>query len=59
MMAIERIGPGLTAQTGMIGPMSTVSLGVWLLDEAFNVWIIAGTILVVSGVFWVTRAARV
>ena len=59
MMAIERIGPGLTAQTGMIGPMSTVSLGVMLLDEPFNGWIIAGTILVVSGVFWVTRAARV
>jgi len=59
MMAIERIGPGLTAQTGMIGPMSTVSLGVLLLDEPFNGWIIAGTILVVSGVFWVTRAARI
>ena len=59
MMAIERIGPGLTAQIGMIGPMSTVSMGVLLLDEPFNGWIIAGTILVVSGVFWVTRAARV
>jgi drug/metabolite transporter (DMT)-like permease len=59
MMAIERIGPDLTAQMGMIGPMSTVSWGVLLLDEPFNGWIIAGTILVVSGVFWVTRAARV
>ena len=33
MMAIERIGPGLTAQTGMIGPLSTILMGVWLLDE--------------------------
>jgi drug/metabolite transporter (DMT)-like permease len=33
MMAIERIGPGLTAQTGMIGPMSTIAMGVLLLDE--------------------------
>jgi len=57
MMAIERIGPGLTAQTGMIGPMSTISMGVLLLDEPFNAWIIAGTCLVVSGVFWVTRPA--
>jgi drug/metabolite transporter (DMT)-like permease len=55
MMAIERIGPGLTAQTGMIGPMSTLLMGVWLLDEPFNLWIIAGTALVLSGVFWVTR----
>jgi drug/metabolite transporter (DMT)-like permease len=55
MMAIERIGPGLTAQTGMIGPMSTLMMGVWILDEPFNAWIIAGTVLVLSGVFWVTR----
>ncbi|TDQ37622.1 DMT family transporter [Tepidicella xavieri] len=28
MMAIERIGSGLTAQTGMVGPMSTILMGV-------------------------------
>jgi drug/metabolite transporter (DMT)-like permease len=55
MMAIERIGPGLTAQTGMIGPMSTLLMGVWILGEPFTGWIIAGTVLVLSGVFWVTR----
>ena len=33
MMAVERIGAALTAQTGMIGPMSTIALGVLLLDE--------------------------
>jgi drug/metabolite transporter (DMT)-like permease len=55
MMAIERIGPGLTAQTGMIGPMSTLLMGVWILGEAFNFSILAGTALVLSGVFWVTR----
>ena len=58
MMAIERIGPGLTAPTGMIGPMSTLLMGVLILDEPFNMWIIAGTGLVVSGVFWVTRSPR-
>lgn len=57
MMAIERIGSGLTAQTGMVGPMATLLMGVWILDEAFNVWILAGTALVLSGVFWVTRPA--
>ena len=57
MMAIERIGPALTSQTGMIGPMSTLMMGVWILGEPFNAWIIAGTILVLSGVFWVTRPA--
>ena len=55
MMGIERIGAGLAAQTGMIGPMSTIAMGVLILDEPFNGWIIAGTVLVVSGVFLVTR----
>lgn len=57
MMAIERIGPSLAAQTGMIGPMFTLLMGVWILDEPFNMWIIAGTVLVLGGVFWVTRPA--
>jgi len=55
MMGIERIGAGLAAQVGMIGPMSTILMGVVLLDEPFNGWIIAGTALVVGGVFLVTH----
>ena len=55
MMAIERIGAGLTAQTGMIGPMSTILMGVLILGEPLNAWVIAGTVLVVGGVFLVTR----
>ncbi|MDR7150420.1 drug/metabolite transporter (DMT)-like permease [Hydrogenophaga palleronii] len=55
MMAVERIGAGLAAQTGMIGPMSTIAMGVLILDEPFNRWIVAGTVLVVAGVFLVTR----
>ncbi|WP_066268134.1 DMT family transporter [Hydrogenophaga palleronii] len=58
MMAIERIGAGLTAQTGMIGPMSTILMGVLILDEPFNRWIVAGTVLVLGGVFLVTRFGR-
>ncbi|MDP2220409.1 MAG: DMT family transporter [Hydrogenophaga sp.] len=55
MMGIERIGASLAAQTGMIGPMSTIAMGVLILDEPFNGWIVAGTVLVVTGVFLVTR----
>ncbi|MEG3002279.1 MAG: DMT family transporter [Comamonas sp.] len=58
MMAIERIGPGLTAQTGMIGPLSTILMGVWLLDEGFNRWMLVGTVLVVGGILLFTRMAR-
>jgi hypothetical protein len=57
MMAIERIGATLTAQTGMIGPLSTIALGVWLLGEPFNAWVVAGTVLVLAGVgCWRGRA---
>jgi drug/metabolite transporter (DMT)-like permease len=55
MMAIERIGAPLAAQTGMIGPMSTILMGVFILGEPLNAWIIAGTVLVLSGVYWVSR----
>jgi drug/metabolite transporter (DMT)-like permease len=57
MMAIERIGSGLAAQTGMVGPMSTIGMGVLILGEPFNGWIVVGTVLVMSGVFLVTRFA--
>ena len=55
MMAIERIGAPLTAQTGMVGPMSTILMGVFILGEPLNAWIIAGTVLVLGGVYLVSR----
>ena len=56
MMAIERIGATLTAQTGMIGPLSTLAMGVLILGEPFNAWILAGTSLVLTGVWLLARA---
>ena len=59
MMAIERIGAPLTAQTGMIGPMSTILMGIFILGEPLNAWIIAGTVLVLAGVYLVSRSRPV
>jgi drug/metabolite transporter (DMT)-like permease len=59
MMAIERIGAPLTAQTGMIGPMSTILMGAFILGEPLNLWIIAGTVLVLAGVYMVSRSRPV
>lgn len=56
MMAIERVGPTVTAQTGMIGPLSTITLGVVLLGEPFTGWVVAGTALVLAGVWLLARA---
>ena len=58
MMAIERVGASVTAQTGMVGPVSTILMGVWLLGEPFTPWTAAGTALVIAGIFVFTRAAR-
>ena len=58
MLAIERIGATLTAQTGMIGPMSTILMGVLILGEPFTAWIAAGTALVIVGIYVVTRSGR-
>jgi drug/metabolite transporter (DMT)-like permease len=55
MMAIERLGPTLAAQTGMVGPMSTVLMGVVILGEPFTAWIAAGTLLVLLGIALLTR----
>ncbi len=55
MMAVERIGAGATAQVGMVGPLSTILLGVWLLGEPFTGWILAGTVLVLAGILVFSR----
>jgi drug/metabolite transporter (DMT)-like permease len=55
MMAIERIGASLTAQTGSIGPLSTILLAVLLLGEPFTAWVAAGTVLVLAGIWLLAR----
>jgi drug/metabolite transporter (DMT)-like permease len=55
MMAIERIGASLTAQAGTIGPLSTILMAVILLGEPFTAWVAAGTVLVLAGIWLLTR----
>ncbi len=51
MMAVERIGAGNASQAGMIGPVSTLFLGFWLLAEPITLLQLAGTALVLAGMF--------
>jgi drug/metabolite transporter (DMT)-like permease len=55
MMAIERIGAGVTAQIGMVGPLSTITMGILILGEPFTLWVAAGTSLVLFGIWLLTR----
>ena len=58
MMAIERIGAGLAAQAGMIGPVSTLLMGIFILGEPLTVWVAAGTALVLLGIYVFSRGIR-
>jgi len=51
MMAIERIGASMTAQTGMLGAMATILMSAVILGEPFTIWVAAGTALVIAGIY--------
>jgi drug/metabolite transporter (DMT)-like permease len=50
MRAMELIGAAHTAQVGMVGPVSTLMLAVWLLGEPFTVPLLLGTVFVLLGI---------
>jgi drug/metabolite transporter (DMT)-like permease len=58
MLAIERIGASATAQTGMLGAMSTILMGVVVLGEPFTLWVAAGSALVIAGIFVFSRPSK-
>lgn len=53
--AIRRIGAGRSALLGMLGPLLTIALGWWVLDEAMSLAQLGGAALVVMGILVVTR----
>jgi drug/metabolite transporter (DMT)-like permease len=55
MMAIQRIGATMAAQTGMIGPVSNLLMSVVILGEPFTAWIAAGTVLVLAGIWLLAK----
>lgn len=55
MLAIERVGAGVTSQMSMVGPLSTIALSALLLGEPFTVWTAAGTAFVLAGVWLLAK----
>ncbi len=55
MLAVERVGAPMTAQMGIIGPLSTIFLSVLILGEPFTPFVAAGTVLVLLGIWLLTR----
>lgn len=55
MIAISRIGAATTSQAGMVGPISTLLLGAIILDEPITGIQVAGTALVLAGIYLLSR----
>ena len=48
--ALDRIGPTQTGIVGMLGPIFTIMLAIYLLDEPFSKWLVLGVALMMMGV---------
>lgn len=55
MTAVQRIGAGTASQAGMIGPVSTLFLGALILGEPVTDWQLAGTALVLAGIYLLSQ----
>ena len=55
MVAVQRIGAGTASQAGMIGPVSTLFLGALVLGEVITPIQLAGTALVLAGIYMLSR----
>ena len=55
MIAVARIGAGTASQAGMIGPVSTLFLGAVVLNEPITGIQLAGTALVLTGIYLLSR----
>ena len=56
MLGIERLGAAMAAQCGLVGPMSTILMGIVLLGEPFTPMLAVGTVLVLTGVWLLARS---
>lgn len=55
MIAVARIGAGTASQAGMVGPVSTLFLGSLILGEPITAIQLAGTALVLTGIYLLSR----
>ncbi len=59
MLAVERIGASRASMASMVGPVSTIALAYLFLSERISIWQLAGTALVLGGIYLLTRAGKV
>lgn len=55
MIAVARIGAATASQAGMVGPVSTLFMGAFLLNEPIAAIQLVGTLLVLTGIYMLSR----
>lgn len=55
MAAVQKIGAPSASQAGMVGPVSTLFLGALVLGEAITAIQLAGTALVIAGIYMLSK----
>jgi len=58
MWAVARIGAPMTSQLGLLGPVSVLFLAAWALGEPITPLQLAGTALVLTGIFVLTARRK-
>jgi drug/metabolite transporter (DMT)-like permease len=58
MRGVQLLGASVAAQVGMVGPLSTIWLASWFLDEPVTARLMVGTGTVLLGILVLTRMTR-
>jgi drug/metabolite transporter (DMT)-like permease len=58
MRAVQLLGASVASQVGMVGPLSTIWMAAWWLNEPVGARLILGTAAVLAGIVVLTRASR-
>lgn len=58
MRAVQLLGASVASQVGMVGPLSTIWMAAWWLNEPVDPRLILGTAAVLAGIVVLTRASR-
>src|SRR5699024_8469563 len=58
MWAVARIGAPMTAQLGLLGPVSVLFLAGWILDEPITTLQLVGTAFTLAGAVVLARTRR-
>lgn len=58
MWSVARIGAPMTAQLGLLGPVSVLFLAAWMLDEPITLLQIVGTVITLAGALVLTKGRK-